>query len=77
MFGSVIIFYKWHKPLFVTTDISPYATAIFSYRMPDGKVILLTHYSGTAITMEWKLASDYKQPVALITGLRIYPIACE
>ena len=45
--------------------------------MPDGKVILLTHYSGTAITMEWKLASDYKQPVALITGLRIYPIACE
>lgn len=41
MFESVIIVYKWHKPLFLTTDISPYAAAILSYKMPDGKVILL------------------------------------
>lgn len=37
----VIMVYKWHKPLFLTIDISPYATAILSHKMPDGKAILL------------------------------------
>lgn len=39
--GDSVMFFKWLKPLFLTTDISPYAAAILSRKMPDGKAISL------------------------------------